>query len=126
MPLKCNSLQQLNKHVTAYARHREMARKRDVQVHQPFLMKSSNPYTIGSLNYIQLSTEDSIRHFTQQARRATERDVRNPVTQSVQQMFFSELQVDISSLFHLGEVSPIEKSGAGSAGPLHVPDTLPT
>ena len=31
-----------HKHVTAYARHREMARKRDVQDHQPYLMKSSN------------------------------------------------------------------------------------
>ena len=81
VPYYCShSLQQLNKHVTAYARHRDMARKRDVQDHQPFLMKSSNPYKIGSLDYMQLSMEESIRHFTQQARQAKERGVHNPVT----------------------------------------------
>ena len=122
---RCHSLQQLNKHVTAYARHREMARKRDVQDHQPYLMKSSNPYKIGSLDYMQLSTEESIRHFMQQARLAKERDVRNPVTQAVQQMLPSDFQVDITSLLNLVEASPIAKSDAGSAGH-HVPDTLPT
>ena len=123
---RCHSLQQLNKHVTAYARHREMARKRDVQDHQPYLMKSSNPYKIGSLDYMQLSTEESIRHFMQQARLAKERDVRNPVTQAVQQMLPSDFQVEITSLLNLVEASPIAKSDAGSAGHLHVPDTLPT
>ena len=108
------------------ARHREMARNRDVQDHQPFLMESSNPYKIGSLDYMQLSTEEIIRHFTQQARQAKERGVRNPVTQAVQQMFSSELQVDITSLLHLVEASPIAKTDAGSIGPLHVPETLPT
>ena len=123
---RCHSLQQLNKHVTAYARHREMARKRDVQDHQPFLMKSSHPYKIGSLDYMQLSTEESIRHFTQQARQARDRGVHNPVTQAVQQMFSNELQVDITSLLHLVEASPMAKTDDGSNGPLHVPDTLPT
>ena len=122
---RCHSLQQLNKHVTAYARHREMARKRDVQDHQPYLMKSSNPYKIGSLDYMQLSTEESIRYFMQQARQAKERDVRNPVTQAVQQMLPSDLQVDIASLLNLVEASPMAKTDAGSAGHLHVPDTLP-
>ena len=106
---RCHSLQHLNKHVTVFARHIEIARKRDLQDHKPFLMKSSNPYKIGSLDYMQLSTEESIRHFKQQARQAKERDVRNPVTQDVQHMFPSELQVDISSLLHLVEASPIER-----------------
>ena len=123
---RCHSLQQLNKHVTAYARHREMARKRDVQDHQPYLMKSSNPYKIGSLDYMQLSTEESIRYFMQQARQAKERDVRNPVTQAVQQMLPSDLQVDIASLLNLVEASPMAKTDAGSTGPLHGPDILPT
>ena len=123
---RCHSLQQLNKHVTAYARHREMARKRDVQDHQPYLMKSSNPYKIGSLDYMQLSTEESIKYFMQQARQAKERDVRNPVTQAVQQMLPSDLQVDIASLLNLVEASPMAKTDAGSAGHLYVPDTLPT
>ena len=82
-----------------------MARKREVQDHQPYLMKSSNPYKIGSLDYMQLSTEESIRHFTQQARQAKERDVRNPVTQAVQQMLPSDFQVDITSLLHLVEAN---------------------
>lgn len=123
---RCHSLQQLNKHVTAYARHREMAKKRDVQDHQPFLMKSSNPYKMSSLDYIQLSAEESIRHFTQQTRQAKERDLRNPVTQTLQHMFSSELPMDITSLLHLVEASPIAKTDAGSAGPFQVPDTLPT
>lgn len=110
---RCHSLQQLNKHVTAYARHREMAKKRDVQDHQPFLMKSSNPYKMSSLDYIQLSAEESIRHFTQQTRQAKERDLRNPVTQTLQHMFSSELPMDITSLLHLVEASPFAKTDAG-------------
>ena len=62
----------------------------------------------------------------QQARLAKERDVRNPVTQAVQQMLPSDFQVDITSLLNSVEASPIARSDAGSAGHLHVPDTLPT
>ena len=47
------------------------------------------------------------------------------MTQAVQQMLPSDLQVDIASLLNLVEASPMAKTDAGSAGHLHVPDTLP-
>ena len=123
---RCHSQQQLNRHVTAYARHREMARKRDVKDHQPYLMKSSNPYQIGALDYMQLSVEDSIKHFMQQGRQARERDGRNPVTQTMQQIFSSELPADLTALLNLVENSTAAVTDIGSTLSLQAPSAPET
>lgn len=60
---RCQRKDQLDRHVHAHGRHREMAEKRNIIDNKPCLVENARPHIIGPLDYTVLSPEASLRHF---------------------------------------------------------------
>ena len=61
---KCTKWEQLLNHMTNYAPHVDLVKKRGyTDQGQSFLTKSNSPYQLGPVDYIRLESEDSIRHW---------------------------------------------------------------
>ena len=60
---RCQKRDQLYHYVTAHKRHVEMAAKRNISDHSLCLVENAKPHILGPLDYIALSSEESLQYF---------------------------------------------------------------
>ena len=101
---RCQRHEQLIQHITNYARHREMAAKRNITDHTPFLVTSPNPHQFSDLDYMKLTPEASLRFFLKQ--HGTQKS--SPVTSALQQIGTGQLEGDLfQTTVDAGYITPL-------------------
>ena len=81
--------EQLLQHFKTCKRHRDMAEKRGIEqgVNETLIVQSSTPYRLSAVDYVQLSAEESLAHFMDQAKSRAVAESRSQLATTLNQMF---------------------------------------
>ena len=81
--------EQLLQHFKTCKRHRDMAEKRGIEqgVNETLIVQSSTPHRLSAVDYVQLSAEESLAHFMNQAKSIAVAESRSQLATTLNQMF---------------------------------------